>query len=296
MTEILTAATREALRDVMVRAGELVLSARRDGQELGVEAKGGSANYVTAYDKAVQALLEREFSELLPGCEFLAEEDPDNGGFKRGDRPVFKNGEGFTFVIDPIDGTTNFINDYRVSAISAGLMFRGEPVWGGVLQPYTGEFFSALKGGGAYSECGLCGRGGAFRKTRLRVTDRALRDSVVIFGTSPYYRSTLGRYSMAAATELLMNSGDLRRSGSAALDLCMLAAGRADGFFELRLSPWDYAAGGLILEEAGGVVTDLNGAKLPVRRGAVSSVVAGNPNNYSEIISVVRGAVPDGAL
>ena len=102
MTEILTAATREALRDVMVRAGELVLSARRDGQELGVEAKGGSANYVTAYDKAVQALLEREFSELLPGCEFLAEEDPDNGGFKRGDRPVFKNGEGFTFVIDPI--------------------------------------------------------------------------------------------------------------------------------------------------------------------------------------------------
>ena len=209
---------------------------------------------------------------------------------------MFKPGDGFTFVIDPIDGTTNFINDYRVSVISVGLMYRGEAVWGGVLQPYTGEFFSALKGGGAYLECGLCGRGGDRALARLNTGDRPLKKSVIIFGTAPYYRETLGRYSMAAATELLMRAGDLRRSGSAALDLCMLAAGRADGFFELRLSPWDYAAGGLILEEAGGVVTDINGKKLPVKRGAVSSVVAGNPDIYSQILPVVKGAVPEGVI
>ena len=299
--DILTGAMREAFRDVIVRAGELVLSARHGGNALDVETKSGSANYVTEYDKAVQELLERELYALLPGAEFLAEEETDfkpgdRPAFEQGDRPVFKPGDGFTFVIDPIDGTTNFINDYRVSVISVGLMYRGEAVWGGVLQPYTGEFFSALKGGGAYLECGLCGRGGDRALARLNTGDRPLKKSVIIFGTAPYYRETLGRYSMAAATELLMRAGDLRRSGSAALDLCMLAAGRADGFFELRLSPWDYAAGGLILEEAGGVVTDINGKKLPVRRGAVSSVVAGEPNIYSQILPVVRGAVPESVI
>ena len=301
MAEVLTAAMREAFRNVIERAGELVLSAQRGEHALGVEAKSGSVNFVTEYDKAVQELLEREFAALLPGAEFLAEEDPDGGACEAAaaeaaDPELVKPGDGLTFVIDPIDGTTNFIKDYRVSTISVGLLYRGEPVWGGVLQPYTGEYFSALKGGGAYLECGLCGRGGERTVTRLSAGEKELDRSLIIFGTSPYYRSTLGRYSMAAATGLLMNAVDLRRSGSAALDLCTLAAGRADGFFELRLSPWDYAAGGLILEEAGGVVTDIDNKKLPVRRGAASSVVAGNHINHSQILAIVRGAVPDGVL
>ena len=274
---MLTPETIEQFNEIIHRAGELVLSARYDTSpahstsQLGVETKEGSVNFVTKYDKEVQALLEEELSAALPGATFLAEEDEP--GANTG------TGSGYTFVIDPIDGTTNFIKDYRMSSISVGLLYNGEPVWGAVLQPYTGDLYHASKGGGAY-----------LGDRQIFVSNAKLDRSLIVFGTSPYQRETLGRKSMVAATELLMKTVDLRRSGTAAYDLCTLAAGKADGFFELSLSPWDYAAGGLILTEAGGIVTDIDGNPLPIRAGVKSSVVAGNHNNYIDILDIVRAA------
>ncbi|MBO4327468.1 MAG: inositol monophosphatase [Clostridia bacterium] len=272
---------QEKLKEAMFHAGELVLSARYDDspvhatQQLGIEVKPGSVNFVTAYDKAVQALLEDEFSQILPEARFLAEEDDDSGA-DNGIVNARDSLSGFVFVIDPIDGTTNFIKDYRLSTISAGLLKDGEPVWGAVLQPYSGEYFHAARGCGAF-----------LGDKQIYASNVPLARSLIVFGTSPYYRQTLGRKSMAAAEELLMRATDLRRSGSAAYDLCTLAAGRADGFFELSLSPWDYAAGGLILKEAGGIVTNAFGEPLPFGRGISSSVVAGNSKNYPDILEIV---------
>jgi myo-inositol-1(or 4)-monophosphatase len=279
---MISKAVQESFKTAMFHAGELVLSAEYDDspahltRQLGVEAKAGTGNFVTAYDKAVQALLEEEFSRILPEARFLAEEDEGNPGDVpwRGAKGSL---EGYVFVIDPIDGTTNFIKDYRQSTISAGLLLDGEPVWGAVLQPYTGEYFHAAKGGGAY-----------LGERRIFAGGATLDKSLIIFGTSPYRKDTLGVRSMNAAKELFLRSTDLRRSGTAANDLCMLAAGRADGFFELSLAPWDYAAGSLILKEAGGVVTDAFGKELPFGRGVNSSVVAGNAINHNVILEIVR--------
>ena len=277
---MLNAETQIKFREIIYKAGKLILSAGRDDSpghsvdRLGVEAKEGSVNFVTRYDKAVQALLENELSAAFPGASFLAEEDEPQDA-RSGAAPDAE----YVFVIDPIDGTTNFIRDYRVSVISAALLEKGEPLWGAVLQPYTGEYFHAVRGGGAY-----------LGDRRIFAGNAPLEKSLIVFGTSPYYRRTLGRKSMAAAADLLMRSTDLRRSGSAAYDLCTLAAGRADGFFELSLAPWDYAAGGLILTEAGGIVTDADGKRLPLRRGVTSPVIAGNKFNHSEILGIVRQA------
>ena len=277
---MLTAEILTRFKEIIYRAGELVLSAtyddspRHNVDQLGVEAKGGSVNFVTRYDKAVQELLEEELSAVLPGATFLAEEAEENE-----QSAGCAAGSGYVFVIDPIDGTTNFIKDYRLSTISVGLLKDGVQLWGAVLQPYTGEYFHALKGNGAY-----------LGDRRIFAGNATLDRSLIVFGTSPYYRETLGRKSMNAAAELLMRCTDLRRSGSAAYDLCTLAAGRADGFFELSLSPWDYAAGGLILTEAGGIITDIDAKPLPIRSGVTSSVVAGGKNNYSDILAIVKAA------
>ena len=281
---MISKAVQESFKTAMFHAGELVLSATYDDspahltRQLGVETKEGTGNFVTAYDKAVQSLLEEELSRILPEARFLAEEDEDeDGSLSCPGRSAKNTLEGYVFVIDPIDGTTNFIKDYRQSTISAGLLLDGEPVWGAVLQPYTGEYFHAAKGGGAY-----------LGERRIFASGATLEKSLVIFGTSPYRKDTLGVRSMDAAKELFLRSTDLRRSGTAANDLCMLAAGRADAFFELSLAPWDYAAGSLILKEAGGVVTDAFGKELPFGRGVNSSVVAGNVMNYKDILEIVR--------
>ena len=145
-----------------------------------------------------------------------------------------------TWVVDPIDGTTNFIHDARFSAISIALLERRRPVIGCVYQPFTGELFSAELGKGAQLN-------GSPMHVSAYAPDRAL----TAFGTSPY-QVELAAASMDIASKFLAEFVDIRRSGSAALDLAYLAAGRHDVFFELNLKPWDYAAGSLLVTEAGG--------------------------------------------
>ncbi len=223
--------------------------------------KAGVANYVTKYDVAVEDFLYENLAKLLPEAIFIGEESDANHSELLS--------KGLSFIIDPIDGTTNFIHDYRHSAISVGLCDKGEMIAGVVYDPYLGEVFTADKGRGAY----VNGR-------KISVSSRKLSESVVAFGTTPYTRS-YAEWTFGFARRIFDASNDLRRSGSAALDLCNVASGRVDAFFEASLSPWDYAAGSIIITEAGGIITALDGS--PIRLDTVCSIATGNKSTHAEM-------------
>lgn len=260
--------TRELI-DLIRRAGKLICAVEAGAEHKKVSSKEGHANFVTAYDVQVQAFLEEGMRALMPDVSFLAEENGEDGN---------AIGAGRTFILDPIDGTTNFIRDHRCSVISAGLVENGIPIWAAVYQPYTDELFWAARGQGAY----LNGK-------RISVTQKAFPDALTMVGTSPYAREELGEQTARLMTALFLKTADLRRSGSAALDLCCLACGRADCFFELRLAPWDYAAAALILEEAGGRIADLNGHPLQFARK--SSVLAGNASSFKDLLETAQAVL-----
>lgn len=241
---------QKEIEKLMRECGDIMLDAVRDPSM--VSAKEGHANFVTTYDKAIQEKLRAGLCSLKPGAVFIGEEEDIHPS-------IF---DGFAFVVDPIDGTTNFIRDYKQSCISVALLEKGVPVLGLVYNPYLDEMFTARKGGGAF-----------LNGERIHVSDLPLELGIVLFGTSPYYPE-LNRKSFDLAYDYFKNALDIRRSGSSALDLCSIAAGRAEVFFELRLSPWDYAAGSLIVTEAGGKVTTAEGE--PLRFDCPCSVLASN--------------------
>ena len=220
------------MKDELIRiartAGEFFLERRLTE----IVSKEGHANYVTNIDCRVQAYLEDALGRLMPGSRFIGEEKENTD---LGDEP--------TWIVDPLDGTTNMIHDYHLSAVSIALCRMKKPVLGLIWQPYTGELFYAEKGGGSF-----------LNDRPIHVSDTPYRDALVAVGTAPYYEE------LDMARDFLHECADIRRSGSAALDLAYLACGRHEIFFELRLKPWDYAAGSLIVQEAGGkVMMPLNG-------------------------------------
>ena len=239
--------------NIVRECGTIILNADRNKSS--IDEKAGHANFVTSYDKKVQERLKEKLLAVLPEAVFVGEEEDVHASIEKG----------YAFIVDPIDGTTNFIKDYHTSAISVGLTKDGVQYMGVVYNPYLDEMFYAQKGNGAY----LNGK-------RIHVSDNLLKDGIVIFGTAPYYEE-LNRASFELAYDYFKKSLDIRRSGSAALDLCSVAAGRAELFFELRLSPWDYAAASLIVEEAGGKVTTVEGEKITL--GESCSVLASNAKN-----------------
>lgn len=242
--------------EIVEEAGRILIQAT-DIEE-SVEEKSGRANFVTVYDKKVQDFLFEGLKEVLPKATFIGEEEEEHAALP----------EGYAFIIDPIDGTTNFMKGYRTSCVSVGLVKAGQPLLGVVYNPYQQEMFWAQKGEGAFCN----GR-------PIHVSEHSLSEGLVLFGTSPY-NEELSKKSFAWAYELFTRSLDIRRSGSAALDLCSLAAGRGEFYFELLLSPWDFAAGALILEEAGGKILSAEGGQLAFDRKM--GVAAGNPAAVDE--------------
>ena len=197
--------------------------------EFRVEEKEGHGNFVTTVDCAVQDYLSGALTELLPGSLFIGEEQENE---QLTDAP--------TWVIDPVDGTCNLIHNYRQSAVSIALLENQEPVLAAVYQPYTDELFFAIKG-----------RGATLNGEKISVSAHPFDRALVCFGTSPYHPA-LAERSMKMALAFLLNASDIRRSGSAALDLANVACGRQDVYFEITLKPWDFAAGALLVTEAGG--------------------------------------------
>ena len=218
---------RERLTEIIENAGKAFL--KRNLTD--VSNKEGHANYVTNIDRAVQEYLESTLTELWQGSEFIGEEKENTA---LTDRP--------TWIVDPLDGTTNMIHDYRMSAVSVALCVYKKPILGIVWQPYTRELFYAEKGKGAF-----------LNGAPVHVADTPFSECLVAFGSAPYYEE-LEKTSIGMAGAFLHRCADIRRSGSSALDLAYLACGRHDAFFEMRLKPWDYAAGSLIVQEAGGQI------------------------------------------
>ena len=217
---------REKLMQIAREAGNL-FSARSLSE---IEQKEGHANFVTNIDREVEEYLQQSLLSLLPGSRIIGEEKENEA---LTDVP--------TWIVDPVDGTTNLIHDYRCSAVSVALCENRKPVVGLVWQPYMKEMF--------YAEAG---RGATLNGAPIHVSEHPFDRALIAFGTAPYH-AELAEKSMKLALVFLRSCADIRRSGSAAVDLAWLACGRHDAFFELNLKPWDYAAGSLIVREAGGV-------------------------------------------
>ncbi len=258
---------KEIILPIIKDAAKIMLSAHSPESENSVFSKSGDANFVTVYDRATEEYLIEKISEKIPGAAFVAEEKENDYTVTLGET---------VFIIDPIDGTTNFIHAFSHSAISVACASRGVVVFGAVYNPYLDEMFYAEKGKGAY-------RNGE----RISVSRRKMKEAVFSFGSSPYYKDELGRRGFELAHALFKESADLRRLASAALDFCYVASGRLDMFFELRLSPWDFAAGMLIVTEAGGKISDMKGN--PLSLAEPCSVIASNETCYERLSELAKG-------
>jgi myo-inositol-1(or 4)-monophosphatase len=197
----------------------------------------GEINLVTEADRLSEALIVDRIRKAFPGHDILAEESPETA-----------SGSGFRWIIDPLDGTTNYAHGYPVFCVSIALETEGMIRLGAVYNPMLDELFIAERGAGAF----LNGR----RLTVSRTVE--LSRSLLATGL-PYDLREDRNNNINYFGAMALNAQAVRRAGAAALDLAYLAAGRFDGFWELKLMPWDVAAGWLLVEEAGGVVTDLQG-------------------------------------
>ena len=245
----------EKIITIVKDAGEIILSAHN--QESAVTAKEGKKNFVTKYDVAVQEFLFTELGKAFPDAEFVGEEGDNNLSSKA-----------LRFIIDPIDGTTNFMQDYRCSCISVALCKENDLIAGVVYNPYSNEIFSAEKGKGAY-----------LNAQKIEVSDRPLSDGLALFGTSPYYPRNTDE-TFALLRKVFDLSRDIRRNGAAAYDICLVSCGRAEVFFEKTLQPWDIAAGTLIIKEAGGLARNYEDCEIDLTKA--DDVVFANPKAYEE--------------
>ncbi|MBP7401504.1 MAG: inositol monophosphatase [Clostridia bacterium] len=221
----------------------------------------GAFDFVTEIDEAVDSLLSASLPALLPGSVVVSEEMSDRDW--RFTRP--------TWIVDPVDGTSNLIYGAQESAVSIALVLDGQPAAGVVYNPFTGELYSAGAGCGAR----LCGEPIAPRPADT------LAQSLVGFGTSPYDKRILME-DMELLRDVFTRCIDLRRGGSAALDLCHVACGRLAAFFERELRPWDYAAGIVILREAGARITTFSGGDPSLSR--IDSILATNGRIHDEML------------
>jgi myo-inositol-1(or 4)-monophosphatase len=245
---------------VAKEAGELLLG--KLNTCLNISHKG-AINLVTEADLESEKLIVSRIRQAFPTHSIMAEE-------KHNDAPA---GE-ICWIIDPLDGTTNYAHGFRVFSISMGLQIKGELAWGAVYNPFLKEMYTARLGDGAFCN-----------GTPLHVsTVESLSDSLLVTGF-PYDIRTSEITNLENYCAFALRSQGVRRCGSAALDFCSVAAGRLDGFWELKLNPWDCAAGYLIVQEAGGTVTNFHGKPASIFGG---EFIASNGRIHQEMIDVLK--------
>ncbi len=260
---------RSAILNVMVqaatKAGRTLSRDFGEVENLQVSVKG-PAEFVTAADRKAELTLMAELEKARPGYPFLTEETGIVAGKDKSHR----------WIIDPLDGTTNFLHGIPIFAISIALERDGEIVAGVVFNPVSNELFVAEKGHGAF-----------LNDRRLRVAQRAgLADAVIATGIPHRGRAGHAEFN-AELPDMMTRVAGIRRCGAAAIDLAWLAAGRFDGFWERGLQPWDMAAGMLLIEEAGGLISDLNGGRNILASGGI---VAGNPVMHRLLLKTLAEA------
>ena len=244
-------------------AGAIINRAALDIERVQVTAKSHN-DYVTEIDQAAENIIIETLLEAYPGHGILAEESGREHGAQDSD---------YVWIIDPLDGTTNFIHGFPVYAVSIALAYRGQVQQAVVFDPTRNDLFFASKGRGAF-----------LNDRRLRVSKRTrLLESLVGTGF-PFRKGDNFKRYMKMFEEISTACAGLRRPGAAALDLCYVAAGWYDGFFETGLQPWDCAAGSLIITEAGGLVGNFTGESDYLHQ---RELVAGNPKVYAQLVAIL---------
>ena len=261
---------RSAHLNVMIRAADK--AARRLRRDFGeIEklqvSKKGPADFVSTADTTAEQNIRQELAKARPDYGFLMEETGAEPGRDDSSR---------CWIVDPLDGTSNFLHGLPHWAISIALAERGEIIAGVVFDPVKNELFCADKGAGAF-----------LNDRRIRVSSRDRLDECLIATGAPY-RGHGDRGTFLSEVDAVMAAtAGIRRWGAAALDLAYVAAGRYDGFWERGLSPWDIAAGLIILREAGGLVTEIDGRVLKLDS---PSILAGNQSTHFALLKLLRGA------
>ncbi|WP_421886249.1 inositol monophosphatase family protein [Methylibium sp.] len=244
-------------------AGALINRASLDIERVTVTAKSHN-DFVTEVDQAAEAAIIETLLGAYPGHGILAEETGRTHGAKDSD---------YLWIIDPLDGTTNFIHGFPVYAVSIALAFRGQIQQAVVYDPSRNDLFYASKGRGAF-----------LNDKRLRVSKRSrLLESLIGTGF-PFRKGDNFKRYLKMFEEVMQHCAGLRRPGAAALDLCYVAAGWYDGFFETGLNPWDIAAGSLMITEAGGLIGNFTGESDYLYQ---REIVAGNPKIYAQLVSIL---------
>ncbi|MFY9327381.1 MAG: inositol monophosphatase family protein [Georgfuchsia sp.] len=247
-----------------LNAGKIISRASRDISQLTVSTKQQS-DYVTEVDRAAEDEIIATIREVYPTHAILAEESGSLEG-TAGDSE-------YQWIIDPLDGTTNFIHGFPQYAISIGVAHKGVMTHAVVFDVNRNELFTASKGGGAF-----------LNEKRIRVSKRARLDESLI-GTGFPYRvfDHIDAY-LAIFRELAQKTAGMRRPGAASLDLAYVACGRLDGFWELGLAPWDMAAGTLLIAEAGGLVGDFSGESDYMNTG---NIIGGSPKVFAQLVQII---------
>ena len=258
---------RSALLNVMIKAarkaGRMLKRDFGEVERLQVSLKG-PGNFVCAADHRAEQILRAELAKARPGYGFLGEE----GGKTEGSDKTH------TWIVDPLDGTTNFLHGIPQFAISIGLQREGVIIAGVIYNPANDELYIAERGKGAF-----------LNDQRLRVAGRRKLDECVIGCGLPHIGRGDLELSRQEMTEVQNKVAGLRRFGAASLDMAFIAAGRLDGYWERNLQPWDIAAGQIMVREAGGIVSGMEGDDDPLKTG---HVICGNEFVQAELVKILK--------
>ena len=248
------------------RAGEIILRGLEQRGQLKVDVKGHN-DFVSEVDRRAEAAIIEVLQNAYPDHGFLAEESGAQGKKKA-----------HQWIIDPLDGTTNFLHGHPQFAVSIGLQHQGRLEHAVIYDPLRDELYTASRGGGAY-----------LNDRRIRVSTMSSLDGALLGTGFPFKDEGILEIYLETFRALFTRAAGIRRAGSAALDLAYVAAGRLDGFWEFRLKPWDIAAGALLIQEAGGLVSDIHGNPEYMHSG---HVVAGNPKLFKHLLKTLKECIP----
>ena len=224
-------------------------------------------DFVTEVDQSAERLIIDTLKQAFPTHAILAEESGSS------------DGDEYQWIIDPLDGTTNFLHGFPQFSISIALKHKDKLVLGVVYDPLRQELFTAMTGDGAY-----------LNNRRIRVSKQLGLQGALLGTGFPYKDLRYLDAYLAMLKEMITETAGVRRPGSAALDLCYVASGRIDGFWEIGLNAWDIAAGAIIVREAGGIITDFSANEKYLENG---NVIAGNPKVFNQILKTLEPHIPD---
>ncbi|WP_028487003.1 inositol monophosphatase family protein [Thiomicrorhabdus chilensis] len=252
------------------QAGSKILHHLENIDRLNIEHKGKN-DYVSEVDKEAEEIIIQTIKKYYPDHAILAEES--------GKTVVKSKKSDYEWIIDPLDGTTNFLHQFPQFSVSIAVKEKGRLMHGVIFDPVRDEMFSATRGSGA-----------KLNNYRIRTSEQKTLDNALLATGFPYHDFSYLDSYLNSLKSFMQSTAGVRRAGSAALDLAYVACGRVDGFWEFNLKPWDIAAGALIAQEAGALVTDFMGSEHYLESG---NILVANPKLYKEMAQTISKTIPE---